>query len=307
MTYAPIGLFAYNRPEHVARALRALAANPELAESPITIFCDGPKSDTGRAKTDAARKAAREHAPSHATFVERDVNQGLARSMRAGVTELCEQYGRAIVIEDDLEPSPTFLRFMNLALDRYADDEKVMQVSGYQWPIDVRGSDDALFLPMISTWGWGVWARSWAKLDSGAPFYDRMKSDADLRRRFDFDGAFPYFDMLRSQRLGEIDSWGIRWNLDVFANDGLVLYPRKSLIANRGHDGSGTHREASSPFESDAHPFIPHTLPTELRLDPPQVDQLRDFVRDVSRGTMRNRVGRFLVRAKSTVKTWVRR
>jgi hypothetical protein len=27
----------------------------------------------------------------------------------------------------------------------------------------------------------------------------------------------------------------------VFLNDGLVLYPRKSLVSNIGHDGSGTN------------------------------------------------------------------
>src|SRR5689334_7464170 len=109
MGAAPIAVFAYNRPAHIARALRALARCPELAASPVTIYCDGPKSPDGRAKTEATRKTVREVAPPHAKIVERDENLGLARSIRTGVGELCAEHGRAIVLEDDLEVSATFL------------------------------------------------------------------------------------------------------------------------------------------------------------------------------------------------------
>ncbi len=297
---APIGLFAYNRPEHLARALAALARCPELATSKLVVFCDGPKpdaTDAGRARIDETRRVAREVAPAHARIVERAQNMGLATSMRAGVTELCEAAGRAIILEDDLEVAPTFLRFMHDALARYADEPRVMQVSGYMYPVEVAGTDDALFLPTTSCWGWGVWARSWAQLGDGASSYDRLASDPALRRRFDLDAAYPYFEMLVSQRRGEIDSWGIAWYLDVFAHDGLVLYPRQSLVANRGHDGSGAHREESSPFEADAHDFLPTKLPP-VRLDDAQYAAVCDFIRRASRGGLTARVGQLFRKAK---------
>ncbi|MFN0253012.1 MAG: glycosyltransferase family A protein [Kofleriaceae bacterium] len=267
MTLAPIGLFAYNRADYIERALRALAKCPELAQSKLVIYCDGPKSEAGRAKTDAARKAARAHAPAYAIFVEREQNLGLRRSMRTGVTELCNQHGRAIILEDDLEVSPTFLRFMNDALDHYADAPNVYQVSGYMFPMDIRGPTDAMLLPVTSAWGWAVWKRSWDNLDSGARLYDRLVADRALRHRFDLDGGYPYFDMLEKQQRGEVDSWAIGWYADMFANDALVLYPRESQVANRGHDGSGTHGETRSPFESDAHERIVQTFPPPVRDD----------------------------------------
>jgi GT2 family glycosyltransferase len=296
---APIGLFAYNRPEHLARALAALARNPELAASQLVIFCDGPKpaaDDAARAKIAATRKAARELAPK-ARIVEREQNFGLAKSMRTGVSALCDEVGRAIIIEDDLEVSATFLRFMNAALDRYADEPRAMQVSGYMYPVDIRGSDDALWVPSISCWGWGTWARAWAHLGKGTGWYDKLERDPALRRRFDLEDAYPYFEMLQAQHRGEIDSWGIAWNLDVFAADGLVLYPRKSLVANRGHDGSGAHREQSNPFEADAHDFVPAKLPP-VGVDDTQYRQLCDYIRRESRGSLSSRVGRLLRKAK---------
>jgi len=296
---APIGLFAYNRPAHVVRALRALARCPELADSPITIYCDGPKSgadDAARARIAEKRRAVRVLAPAHARVVEREANLGLARSMRAGVSELCDAHGRAIVVEDDLEVSSTFLAFLDAALDRYADEPRVMQVSGYMFPFDIT-RDDALFLPSISCWGWGTWARAWAKLGSGASSYERLARDPALRRRFDLDGAYPYFEMLRAQHRGEVDSWGIAWYLDVFANDGLVLYPRESLVANRGHDGSGAHREADSPFESDAHEFLPSRFPPARLVTEHYARLCAQVAR--ANGGLRARVGRLLRRAKA--------
>ena len=142
-----------------------------------------------------------------------------------------------------------------------------------------------------------MWARSWAQLGKGAPCYARLERDAALRRRFDLDGAYPYFEMMGAQHRGEVDSWGIAWYLDVFAVDGLVLYPRKSLVANRGHDGSGAHREQSSPFEADAHDFVPARWPA-VRLDKLQVDQVNEFIRRAHRGSLTTRALRLLRKAK---------
>jgi GT2 family glycosyltransferase len=296
---APIGLFAYNRPEHLARALAALARNPELATSQLVIFCDGPKPSAdaaARARITETRRLARELAPT-ARIVEREENLGLAKSMRAGVSALCDEFGRAIILEDDLEVSSTFLRFMNEALDRYADEPRVMQVSGYMYPVDTGGSDDGLFVPSISCWGWGVWARAWAQLGQGASWYSKLERDPALRRRFDLEDSYPYFEMLQAQHRGEIDSWGIAWNLDVFAAGGLVLYPRKSLVANRGHDGSGAHQEQSSPFEADAHEFMPARWPA-VRVEAAPYRALCDFIRRETRGSLTARVGRLWRRAK---------
>ncbi|MFT3694667.1 MAG: hypothetical protein QM831_16070 [Kofleriaceae bacterium] len=291
---AAIGLFAYNRPAHLARALEALARCPEAERSSLTIFCDGPKSEAAREKVFETRRLARERAPRNARIIERDTNLGLAKSMRAGVSQLCEETGSAIILEDDLEVSSTFLTFMNAALERYANDPRVMQVSGYMFPVTIPSVDDALFVPLISCWGWAVWKRSWDRLGSGTSHYAHLAADPTARRRFDLDGAFPYWAMLERQHRGEVDSWGIGWYLDVFAADGLVLYPRESLVANRGHDGTGAHQEVSNPFEANAHEFLPNHWPA-VGLDEIQNRELREFIRRRQRGGLKARAGRLLM------------
>lgn len=240
MPFAPIALFAFRRPRHVELALRSLLLNPELADSPLTIYCDGARTAAEQADVDAARKVVRELAPRHATIVERSANLGLDPSVIAGVSELCERHGRVIVIEDDLEVAPDFLRYMNAALDRYANDERVMQVSGYQFPVTIGGHDDGVFLPYTTSWGWATWARAWCHFDIKAPMFDTLKRNAASRRAFDLDGSYPYFRMLRSNLVKPVPAWDIVYYLSVFARDGVVLHPSQSKVVNHGFDGSGT-------------------------------------------------------------------
>lgn len=242
MSYAPIALFIYNRPEHTGRTIEALQRCPEFKASPVFVFSDGPRKPANEADVQNARALARTALQGHANFIEAPINQGLARSIIGGVTRLTAEFGRVIVVEDDLVVAPQFLTYMNAALDRYADDDRVMQISGYMFPVTAfSGRTEAFFLPFTTSWGWATWARAWEHFDAEANGWERLEQDASLRHRFNVHGSFDYFHMLKLQLAGEIDSWAIRWYWSVFVRDGFVLYPPRTLVQNTGFDGSGTH------------------------------------------------------------------
>lgn len=242
MKYAPIALFIYKRPEHTRRMIASLATCPEFGDSPVFVFCDGARKAQDLSEVKAARRVARELLQgAEATFIEADVNQGLAASIVSGVGRLCDTFGCAIVVEDDLVVAPQFIAFMNAALSKYADEERVMQISGYMFPADLAADTDAIFFPLTTSWGWATWQRAWKHFDINASGYEVLKRSRKSRRRFDLDGAYPYFNMLRDQLNGRIDSWAIRWYLSVFLANGLVLFPRRTLVENIGFDGSGEH------------------------------------------------------------------
>jgi hypothetical protein len=241
--YAPIALFAYRRADMLGAVLASLEACPEFSSSDVYIFSDGPKDLAARADVDAVRAMVRGRMRANMRLIEAAENLGLARSIINGVGRLCAQYGRAIVIEDDLLVSPAILAWFNASLDRYAGDPRVMQVSGHMFSSpSIEQRDEALFLPMITSWGWATWDRAWKTFDPDATGWEALLHDRKLRKRFDLDGAYPYTKMLCRQMAGQIDSWAIRWNWTLFANDGLALYPPRSLVANEGIDGNATHR-----------------------------------------------------------------
>jgi Glycosyl transferase family 2 len=239
---APIAIFAYNRPGHLQTTLTSLARCNGFAESAVVVFCDGPKTSQDRQAVAATRQVAQAQLGLHAEYRFREENAGLAPSIIGGVTEVVERLGRVIVLEDDLELSPYFLTYMNSALDRYANNPEVYQVSGqlFESP-NLYGSDEAMFLPFTTSWGWGTWRRAWRQFDSAAAGWESLMRDRTLRKRFNLGGSYDFSTMLQRQIAGHGDSWAIRWYWSVFRNNGVVCFPPCSLIRNTGLDGSGTH------------------------------------------------------------------
>jgi hypothetical protein len=251
MTYAPIALFVYNRPEHTRQTVMALQQCTQAGESDLFVFCDGPK----KPEAEAAVRRVREYVGSidgfaTVTIIEQATNLGLARSIIGGITKLSGERGRVIVLEDDLAVSPHFLEYMNAALERYENDDRVMQIAGYMFPLHMRISEDALFLPFISSWGWATWSRAWRHFDRGEECFAGVLADPATRRQFDLNGRYKYSKILRAQQRKKVDSWAIFWYVSVFMRKGLALFPKKTLVRNLGFDGSGVNC-AVSKFDQD--------------------------------------------------------
>jgi hypothetical protein len=239
---APIALFVYRRTDLLGSVLDSLEACPEFQESDVFVFSDGPKNAAAAPDVAQVRALVRARLRPNMTLIEAPENRGLANSIIAGVTRLCEEYGRVIVIEDDLVVSPALLSWFNSALHAFADDPAVMQISGHAFDVaSLRTREEGLFLPLITSWGWATWRRAWSRFDPGARGWEAIKSDPDLRRRFDLDGCYPYGKMLERQMNGEVDSWAVRWYWTSFTAGGLTLFPPRSLVLNEGADFSATH------------------------------------------------------------------
>ena len=142
MTYAPILLFVYNRPEHTHRLITSLLANREAAESPLIIYADQARNETDRLHVEEVRTYLRSlKGFGNITLVERTENWGLARNIIDGVTTQLARYGRVIVLEDDLVVSPYFLQFMNEALETYKDEERVGHIQACDFTQDHSSSN----------------------------------------------------------------------------------------------------------------------------------------------------------------------
>jgi hypothetical protein len=175
--------------------------------------------------------------------------------------------------------APTFLNYMNEALAKYQDNEKVMQISGYMFPLPIQADSDAFFLPFTTSWGWATWKRAWGKFDPEAKAFESLKVNAQKRRAFDLDNSYPYFKMLEQQKKGLSDSWAIRWNLSVFNENGLVLFPRVTLVNNHGFDGSGVHCGKVSDFASGDLSFEVSAYPRSTAVAEKQKALIYQFLR----------------------------
>jgi hypothetical protein len=250
--HAPIALFVYNRPWHVRQTIDALRRNDLASDSELIVFSDGPRDPAAM----PAVREVREYAQSVSGFkslrmVARGANLGLAQSIISGVTAVCAEHGRVIVVEDDLVTAPRFLRYMNEALRVYEREAVVGSIHGYSYPVD-RILPETFFLRGASCWGWATWSRAWQSFEpDGRKLLARLR-DRNLTGSFDLDGAVAYTRMLENQIAGKIDSWAIRWHAAMFLEGRLQLWPGRSLVRNIGFDGSGTHGVRSGAYGVDA-------------------------------------------------------
>lgn len=240
-----MALFAFNRPSHLSCTLDALAANELASDSPLTIFCDGPRTDIEKIKTNAVRRVAKAEATKGRFASVRiqffDFNRGLAPSLIAGITAMLEESERIIVLEDDLLTSPYFLRYMNDGLTAYANNPKVASIHGYMYPHVAPPSQDTFFLRGADCWGWATWRRAWAIFNANA--FDLLQKirQAQEEDAFNRYGACDYMGMLQAASEGRVSSWAVRWLASAWLADMYTLYPAASLVQQIGFDASGTH------------------------------------------------------------------
>jgi Glycosyl transferase family 2 len=255
MEFAPIVVFAYNRPHYLLETLQSLQANNEAEKSKLFIYCDGPKVNCTEAKLKQIEQvhliAGREKWCGDVSVIISPVNKGLASSIIEGVTEIVNKYGKVIILEDDLVVSEYFLRYMNEALIKYEHNDEIASVTGYNYPLKLPNGPDyreTFFIKTICTLGWGVWKRSWQIFNNDAVFLLKEIKSKKLDYEFNFGNTGTYIKMLKNVINGKVSSWGVRWYASVFLSDKLTLFPSHSLINHIGNDGTNVKVDSSNLF-----------------------------------------------------------
>ena len=276
---APIILFVYNRPWHTEQTLTALAANNLADQSALYIYADGPKTgetDDVLQNIQETRALIRRRKWCKEVFIiESESNRGLARSVIDGVTEIINKHGRVIVLEDDLVTHPFFLTYMNSYLDMYKDEEPVISLHGFMYPIK-RKPNSPFFLKGADCWGWATWKRGWDLFQHDGQLLLNQLVRLHLTKEFNFNNSYDYTSLLEAQIKGDVDSWAIRWYASAFLAGKLTLYPPFTLIHNIGFDGTGTHQDIiinAAPDNFDAGGFeIKKITPVENKKIKKQIE-----------------------------------
>ncbi len=153
------------------------------------------------------------------------------------MTEVLDRYQKVIVLEDDLVISPHFLQFMNEALDLYKKEDNVISITAYIYPVE-GPLPETFFLRGADCWGWATWKRGWNLFQADGLALLKKLEEQKLERDFDFDGAYPYTQMLKDQISGKNNSWAVRWYASAFLAGKLTLYPGEVNTLKKGTKSS---------------------------------------------------------------------
>ncbi len=249
MSFAPVVLFVYNRINHTHKTVLSLSKNEHACDTDLIIFSDDARSKDNKESVDEVRAYLNTISGFRSIHIYyRPYNFGLAKSIIEGVSQVLKTYNRIIVLEDDLVTSPYFLTYMNQALNKYENDDRVASIHGYVYPIK-SALPETFFLRGADCWGWATWRRGWKVFNPNGQFLlDELKKQ-DLINEFNFNGVYSFSNMLERQIKGVNDSWAVRWHASAFLANKLTLYPARSLVHNIGVDGSGVHCDKSNTYD----------------------------------------------------------
>lgn len=292
---APIILFVYNRKDHTAHTLEALKQNKLAAESSLFIFSDGAKSEEETEKIEDVRRLLYHYQKGNSfknvQIAETKSNRGLAASVISGVTKIISEYGKAIVLEDDIVTAPDFLIYMNKALEYYEKDQRIWSISGYTLEMKSlkKYRQPVYFGYRASSWGWGTWKDRWELVDWEMKDYPDFIQDPERCKKFNRGGE-DMCKMLACQMEGKIDSWAIRWCYHQSKRNMLTVYPSVSYVRNIGCDGSGTHSADSHMYDAELNSGMAVENKEDYFVAPFLEDKIVKEFHDIFSGTFKIRV-----------------
>lgn len=279
MSGTPVVLIAFNRPEVTQRTFAAIrAARPPR----LFLICDGPRADR---PDDAAGVAAVRALLDDVDWpceVERrysERNLGVEANVELGLDHVFSQVGRAIVLEDDCLADPTFFRYAEELLDRYADDGRVWQVAGngLGLPESLFGGASYAFSAWASVWGWATWADRWRRHRELFPRTHAAAGDeAPVRTtpvELDHAGLVTSSGRRHFMEAAASDDvvthgWDKHWWLSIMSEGGVCVAPSHSLVENIGFGEGATHTVGSGVDYGVAQPMsFPLAHPAVVAVD----------------------------------------
>jgi hypothetical protein len=290
--FAPIALFVYNRPEHTRRTIKFLQQNLMAEESRLYIFSDAAKDLNNQSLVDEVRDFIRSvDGFKHVEIIERKSNMGLANSIIDGVSRLVKEYGKIIVFEDDLISSMYTLQYFNDALNRYQNEDTVMHIGAYMYPLKEENLPETFFYRAATSWGWATWDRAWKHFE---PDIDLIISrfDQEKKHQFSIEGTMNFWKQIQEFKSGKNNSWAIRWYASIFLRRGLTLNPSKSLINNIGHDGTGIHSGMNDIYHVIINPQAIKTFPEKIEENVLVYQSIKNFLKN-RKGSFWQRIIRF--------------
>ncbi len=268
----PVALLVFNRPELTARVFAEIRrARPEH----LLIVADGPRADRPGEAERCAR--VREIAtaidwPCRVATHFAAENLGCRRRVSSGLDWVFERVDRAIILEDDCLPEPSFFTFCDELLERHADDPRVMHIAGSCFLPDLARRPESYVasrFPFI--WGWATWRRAWKHFDLQMTQWPGFLQAGALRRLFpDPADAAIWERNLEAVYRGDIDTWDAQWVLAFWLAGGLSLVSTRNLISNLGFGHDATHTigwspQAALPTLAQTEPIV---HPATVAIDP---------------------------------------
>lgn len=233
-----VAFIIFKRPDSTRRVFDSI----RQAQPPrLYLVSDGPRPSVPREAelVEETRKLVENvDWPCDVIRIYREWNWGCGDNIVNALDWIFEREDSLIILEDDCLPHPSFYRYCEELLEKYAEEERVMSIGGDRsFPMVPNDGVSFTFSRYPLIWGWATWRRAWTKngyhriysKDSGtgkSVLKPQGPENRDLYQHH--DGKRPF-------------EWDYVWRLTLLANRALACVPAENLITNIGYGEFATH------------------------------------------------------------------
>ena len=240
----PILFCIFNRPQVTSQVFEAIAAQkPKI----LLVVQDGPRSDHPEDQQKTKQARAIINRVDWDCDVRTNIsatNLGCKQRMATGITWAFAQFERLIILEDDCLPSASFFPYCETLLERFADDERIMTISGDNFQSTKRGPYSYYFSKWTHIWGWASWRRAWNHFDVDVASWPDIRKSQILKKLSCESAEQKHWQQLFNQQYaGAINTWDFPWMYANWVNNGLTVLPNVNLVSNLGFGPDATHTQ----------------------------------------------------------------
>ena len=246
----------FNRPETTQRVFNEIAKAKPPA---LYVVADAARPQVqGEAELCQECRAIAEQVdwPCEVTLDYAEDNMGCKQRIYSGISNAFKQFEFAIILEDDCLPSSDFFRFVDTMLERYQDDQQVMQIAGTAF-IRPQQPKEAYYrsaYPLI--WGWATWRRAWEGFDLSMQAWPELKQKLELQVYAKTKLHDRFIRYMEKAFQGKINTWDYPFVVHVLSKQGHCISPLYNLISNIGFGARATHTTSAS----NAHANLPFDI-----------------------------------------------
>jgi hypothetical protein len=270
----PTLIILYNRPKITRKLIYKLS---KIKPKNVYVFCDGPKTALDEQKVEATRKVVNSiswNCKINKKFLSKNI--GCQKGVSMAVDWFFSDVDRGIILEDDCVPTSSFFSFATELLDKYEDDKRISQISGYNSGFQFTKNDSYYFSTYSSVWGWATWKNRWDTyhwfLNNGKKILSEPISKKMLLSK-NIPGS--YITNVQRALSGKLDSWAFIWSISNIFKNRLTIIPSQNMVSNIGFGLESTHTKYSIGKVEAVHHKLKKLHHPQIILPNPEFDTLK--------------------------------
>lgn len=239
----PVVFFVFKRPHTTQRVFNVIR---QLKPKNLFVVADGPRigNHYDYQKCKEVRKII-ENVDWDCQILKNysEINMGLKKRFSSGLDWVFSNVEKAIILEDDCLPDPSFFQFCEEMLDLYEYDKRVFSITGHNhlgaWKTKRQ---DYHFSYYFNCWGWATWKRVWELYDVDMKAW--METEVKERVRDVIADERQFVNRAKLLDLtcaGKVDTWDYQFFFLCLMQSGFTITPSTNLISNIGFGEDATN------------------------------------------------------------------